>query len=165
MSYDSSIPVTPDRSGHLKITPTDVSQYIRLEQCRRYLRLRLHERSNGREFLTDYGVWPQTIPPLLTRSGSEFEAKTEEAVAARYPTFNFAASERSDARHGSARTPDNTELVQMATSLQPGETLCLFQVKLVAEIGAWSMRGDLDILRMERDPEGALHIKVADMKS
>ena len=44
----------------------------------------------------------------------------------------------------------------MAAGLQPGETLCLFQVKLVAEIGAWSMRGDLDILRMERDPDGAL---------
>lgn len=29
----------------LSISPTDVSQFIRLDQCRRYLRLRLHERA------------------------------------------------------------------------------------------------------------------------
>src|SRR5436305_15330624 len=40
MTYDSTIPVTPGPSGRLKVSPTDVSQFIRLEQCRRYLRLR-----------------------------------------------------------------------------------------------------------------------------
>src|SRR5215212_6559818 len=103
MTYDSNIPVTPDASGYLKVSPTDVSQFIRLEQCSRYLRLRLHERSSGREFMTDYGVWPQSIPALLTRSGSEFEAGTEAAVARQFPTANLAA----EAGSSGARPPNN----------------------------------------------------------
>ena len=34
-----------DVLGRVRISPTDVSQFIRLDQCERYLRLRLHERS------------------------------------------------------------------------------------------------------------------------
>ncbi|MDB5060112.1 MAG: superfamily helicase, partial [Chloroflexi bacterium] len=70
------------------ITPTDVSQFIRLEQCERYLRLRLHERSHGGRFMRDYGVVPQSIPPLLTRSGSEFEDTIERDVAAHFQSIN-----------------------------------------------------------------------------
>jgi hypothetical protein len=52
-----------DTLGRVRISPTDVSQFIRLEQCERYLRLRLHERSAGMRFMVDYGVVPQSIPP------------------------------------------------------------------------------------------------------
>jgi hypothetical protein len=47
----------------LKISPTDVSQFIRLEQCQRYLRLRLHEAAAGRNFMRRAGLTPQAIPP------------------------------------------------------------------------------------------------------
>ncbi len=67
-------PLTPG-----KITPTDVSQFIRLEQCERYLRLRLHERTANPRFMADYGVAPQSIPSLLTRSGAAFERAAEWA--------------------------------------------------------------------------------------
>ena len=33
--------------GVRAISPTDIAQYIRMEQCERYLRLRLHERARG----------------------------------------------------------------------------------------------------------------------
>src|SRR5919107_1520574 len=62
-----------DALGRVRISPTDVSQFIRLDQCERYLRLRLHERSAGTRFMVDYGVVPQSIPPLLTQSGTLFE--------------------------------------------------------------------------------------------
>ncbi len=34
-----------DDRGRVRISPTDVSQFIRLDQCERYLRLRLQEQS------------------------------------------------------------------------------------------------------------------------
>ncbi len=73
-----------------KISPTDISQFIRLEQCQRYLWLRLQERAHGRGFLEEYGVYPQTIPPLLTRSGQTFEEKVEAEVSAHPPARNLA---------------------------------------------------------------------------
>jgi hypothetical protein len=42
-----------DELERIRISPTDVSQFIRLDQCERYLRLRLHERSAGARFLYD----------------------------------------------------------------------------------------------------------------
>jgi hypothetical protein len=59
-----------DAHGRVRISPTDVSQFIRLDQCERYLRLLLHERSAGARFLYDYGVVPQSIPFLLTHPES-----------------------------------------------------------------------------------------------
>src|SRR5919107_2949360 len=79
-----------DALGRIRISPTDVSQFIRLEQCERYLRLRLHERSAGTRFLYDYGVGPQSIPPLLTQSGEQFEEGVERIVAAGFRTLNLA---------------------------------------------------------------------------
>jgi hypothetical protein len=49
-------------------TPTDLSQFIRLEQCQRYLRLRLTERAQGRGFLT--GVTTSSLIPSRDRSAS-----------------------------------------------------------------------------------------------
>src|SRR5215213_7966635 len=79
-----------DAHGRIRISPTDVSQFIRLDQCERYLRLRLHERSAGIRFMHDYGVVPQSIPPLLTQSGSLFEQGVERVVASRFNTINLA---------------------------------------------------------------------------
>jgi len=143
------------------ISPTDVAQFIRLEQCERYLRLRLHERVAGRGFLFDYGVVPQSLPPLLTRSGAAFEARVERAVAARYPTRNFAA------KPGAlpTRPQNNTEVVAVARGLAPGQARVLIQARLHVTIGDWLLRGDVDLLRMERDASGALRLLIADMKS
>src|SRR5215218_2113442 len=79
-----------DALGRVRISPTDVSQFIRLDQCERYLRLRLHERSAGRRFMDDYDVVPQSIPPLLTQSGNLFEEKVERTVAAGFRTIDLA---------------------------------------------------------------------------
>lgn len=146
-------------TGYIKISPTDISQFIRLEQCQRYLRLRLHERANGRDFLSNYGVYPQTIPPLLTRSGQSFEDAVEHSVSTRHPSRNLA-------KEGSTRrTSDNDLLVEMARSLPPGEIAVLFQLRLDVPIGEWWFRGDIDILRLERAVDGTLHLLIADMKS
>jgi hypothetical protein len=45
-----------DDQGRVRISLTAVSQFIRLDQCGRYLRLRLHERATGMRFMCDDGV-------------------------------------------------------------------------------------------------------------
>ncbi|MDP9371075.1 MAG: PD-(D/E)XK nuclease family protein, partial [Chloroflexota bacterium] len=150
-----------DRRAALPLSPTDIAQYIRLEQCQRYLRLRLHERAVDRHFMRDYGVTPQSIPPLLTRSGATFEEQIERAVREHFPALNFAT----ETGRGQGWADDNARVVAEARALSPGETLVLFQPRLEVELDGWRLRGDVDILRLERDRAGALQILIADMKS
>jgi hypothetical protein len=108
-------PRTLPVGGERQISPTDVSQFIRLEQCERYLRLRLHERSANRAFMRDYGVAPQAITPLLTRSGAAFESAVEGAVVERFETVNF-ARDRADARSRRARRASSSSRGWRSTS-------------------------------------------------
>jgi len=149
-------------AGVRAISPTDIAQYIRMEQCARYLRLRLHERAHGPRFLADYGVAAQPIPPLLTRSGARFEDLVEGAIAARYPTVDLAASALSSKIQ---RPPDNARVTDAVRALAPGTTLVLFQARLQIAVAGWLMRGDIDVLRLARDTDGALHVLIADIKS
>jgi len=155
------LPVTRGKEGQYRLSPTDVSQFLRLEQCQRYLRLRLHERSGHYNFMRDDGVVPQSLPPLLTRSGADFEVAIERDVAARHPTRDFGTA----GRRGGDRDVDNAEVVALARALAPGETLVLFQPRLLAGLDDWLVRGDVDILRLERDDAGTLRVLIADMKS
>jgi hypothetical protein len=155
------LPVDLNARGERRISPTDVSQFLRLEQCERYLRLRLHERSGHYHFLRDYGVYPQSIPPLLTRSGADFEEAVEQAIGECYQTHDFGA----DGPRGSGRDVSNAEVVAAARSVACDQTVVLFQPRLLVELEGWLIRGDIDILRLERDQAGQLHVLIADMKS
>jgi len=143
------------------ISPTDISQFIRLEQCQRYLSLRLRERAEGRDFLLAYDVAPQSIPPILTRSGSSFEQVVEADIAAAYPTIRFGPERRRELH----LTNDNTDTLKTLAGLGAGETIVLLQPRIEAIIGGWRLRGDIDLLRAERDTGGTLHLLLADMKS
>jgi hypothetical protein len=155
--------VSAGGTGHKprQIAPTDVSQFIRLEQCRRYLRLRLWERVAGQRFLRDFGVKPQSIPPILTRSGRDFEERVARAVAQHSWKVDFVA----DMAHAGRRQDDNARVVQIIRELAPGERVVLFQPRLRVQLAGWLLRGDADILRLERSPVGDLAILIADMKA
>jgi len=157
-------PVWPrERHGEAvrRISPTDVAQFIRLDQCQRYLRLRLYERNVQSGFMRDYDVTPQSIPPILTRSGADFERRVEDAVAERFPSYKMSDGGRSRGSDAS----DNDLALQRARSLPLGETVILFQPRLRATLDGWQINGDVDILRMERDGDGALHTLIVDIKS
>ncbi len=51
MTIENRPLLSPDDSELIKLSPTDLSQFIRLDQCERYLRLRLHERLRGKNFM------------------------------------------------------------------------------------------------------------------
>ncbi len=161
MQPEHELPVVADTAGSIPISPTDISQFIRLDQCERYLRLRLHERTANNKFMVAAGVVPQSIPPLLTRSGEEFEQVVEGAVGASLPNVHF----NSAVGKAGKRTVDNEEVVACARDLEAGQVLVLFQPRIEATIGSWRLRGDIDVLRLERTADGRLHVLLADMKS
>ncbi|HYH13414.1 MAG TPA: AAA domain-containing protein [Thermomicrobiales bacterium] len=143
------------------ISPTDISQFIRLEQCERYLSLRLRERAEGRDFLLAEDVAPQSIPPILTRSGASFEQSVESEITRRHQTLRFGPDRRRELH----LTNDNNDALRALTTLGAGESVVLFQPRIEATLGGWRLRGDVDLLRAERDLEGTLHLLLADMKS
>src|SRR5690349_11127031 len=96
----------------LRLTPTDVSQFVRLEQCERFLRVRLAERA-GQKFMEDYDVNPQRITPLLSLSGHEFEEGVEKALSSHFRTVHYAAKASQD--HN--RPDNNKEVVTEARKL------------------------------------------------
>ncbi|MGC4192050.1 MAG: ATP-binding protein [Thermomicrobiales bacterium] len=156
------IPIIPhDAPGPYAVAPTDVAQFIRLGQCQRYLRLHLAERTGHSRFMRDAGVAVQTIPPLLTQSGRAFELATERDIKMCFPLHRCSPEDR----QVSGLANDNETVVELARVLPPGEVVVVLQPRVEAVVGRWSLRGDLDLLRLERDLEGRLHILIADMKS
>jgi hypothetical protein len=154
-----SLPVLPaDRP--LRLTPTDVSQFVRLEQCERFLRFRLAERA-GQKFMEEYDVTPQRITPLLSLSGHEFEEGIEKALGKQFRAVQYAARAFQD--HN--RPDNNKEVVTEARKLKPGKCVLLFQPRLNVELAGWLLRGDLDLVRLERRADGTLHVLIGDMKS
>ena len=154
-----SLPVLP-ANRPLRLTPTDVSQFVRLEQCERYLRFRLAERA-GQKFMEDYDVAPQRITPLLSLSGHNFEEDIEADLAKRLPTVNYAV------KYGKShnRPENNGEIVAEARKLPAGQAVLLFQPRLEADLAGWLLRGDLDLVRLERQKDGAHLDLIGDMKS
>src|SRR5947209_2114310 len=86
----SSVSLPILASNHpLRLTPTDVSQFVRLDQCERFLRFRLAERAK-QKFMEEYDVNPQRITPLLSLSGHDFEEGIEEKVGKLFASVNYA---------------------------------------------------------------------------
>jgi hypothetical protein len=144
------------------LSPTDVAQYVRLDRCDRYLRLRLHERSEGRGFLKEFGTLQQAIPPLLTLSGAAFEDQLESSMRRRHRLINY----KHEAQlRGGRRGADNDRIVAEANALVVGEVVVLCQARLQVSLGDWQVTGEIDILRLERGADGRLGILLADAKS
>src|SRR5262245_35254587 len=154
-----ALPVLP-ANRPLRLTPTDVSQFVRLEQCERFLRFRLGERA-GQRFMEDYDVTPQRITPLLSLSGHDFEEGIEKALGSRFRTVQYAA--RASQAHN--RPANNQEVFTEARKLKPGQAILLFQPRLHVELAGWLLRGDLDLVRLQRKADGTLLVLIGDMKS
>jgi hypothetical protein len=137
-----------------------MSQFVRLEQCERFLRLRIAERA-GLDFMTAFDVAPQRITPLLSMSGRSFEDAIEVDLGERFQTTHYAA--RAGKAHD--RPANNVEVVDAARALPPGLPAIHFQARLEAEVNGWQLRGDVDLVRLERAPDGTLGVLIADLKS
>ncbi len=93
-------PLPNDPNRPHSISPTDLAQYLRLDQCRRYLRLRLHERRKELTWLPKYRMSLQPIPPMLTIAGREFEQSIEAQVQQHFPDAIHCAQRQRAAING-----------------------------------------------------------------
>src|SRR3954453_9133796 len=116
--------------AHHRIAPTDVSGFLRSGQCRRFLRLRLYERAEGRKAFEDYGAPLQSAPQMLTRAGEEFEAAVYADIDRSLHRIDFAKV----APGGGRRTPDNEQVATLVQDLKNGESLILTQPRLEAAL-------------------------------
>lgn len=144
----------------LRLTPTDVTSFVRAEQCERFLRFRLADRA-GQDFMEPSGVAPQRITPLLSLSGRTFEQEVEGTLERRFRTVHFAAL----AKFSHDRPNNNADVVAEARSLRAGAVVVLFQARLDADLAGWQMRGDVDLIRLHSLDDGTLEILIADLKS
>ncbi len=167
MSYmDKHLPPLPNNPNRPhSISPTDLAQYLRLDQCRRYLRLRLHERRKELTWLPKYRISLQPIPPMLTIAGRQFEQSIEVQVRQRFPNAVHCAQLQ---RAGDRRfmTPDHNHIVlEHIQQLMPGMKQVLFQPRMAASLYGWSISGDIDLLLLARTDDGKLELLIVDTKS
>ena len=142
----------------VRAAPTDIAQFVRLQQCHRFLRLRLAERAHGQGFLRDFAVSLQDPPPLMMSGGIDFETLVFEQISRN-------KSSR-DLREGaSSKRDDGDQVVQNARGLLPGDEKILLQPRLTGSVSGWSITGDVDILRLARDSTGKLSALIVDVKS
>ena len=113
-----------------KLSPTDFSQYLRLDRCERYLRLRMVEREHKTGFLDDFGVSPQEPPKVLAAAGDLFEAEVFREL-----------------REKNRVLPSMEEA---QATLNPGESAIILQPRLEATLGNWKITG----VGRVRVPEG-----------
>lgn len=142
--------------GRFRISPTDVSAFVSMEQCPRALRLKLYEanRHGGPSIYAAAGVEPQRIAPLRSRKGREFEERIGALLGAErlQPVRGV----------GSMTAP---RLLDAARSLPPGGRTTLLQVQMVATTGQWRVAGIADLVRLERDETGRLSATIVDIKA
>ncbi len=144
----------------LRLTPTDVTRFVRQEQCERFLRFRMAERT-GHKFMAESDVIPQRMTPLLSRSGNEFEERADAELRRHGRVIDYALA----AGKSHKRPANNDAVANEARDLIPGQSVVLLQARLESELGNWLIRGDVDLIRLNRDAAGALTIVIADLKA
>jgi len=134
------------------ISPTTLSQYIRLEKCERYLRLRLRpdELRDLQNRYKDLGVSTLPLTPLLREAGESFETEVVASLSGQKIDL---------------RAAPETNLVDLLKGLEKGESLILVQPELKGTIGEWPCQGRADLISVTLNSDGAVDWLVADMKA
>ncbi|MBA3715269.1 MAG: PD-(D/E)XK nuclease family protein, partial [Pyrinomonadaceae bacterium] len=128
-----------------------LAQYVSRNRCERYLRLALFP-SEGNQLKTRYGVTFEPLSPLLSAKGQSFERDKVEELRGQGeqivdPTNRSAADFLDELRR------------------QPTGRTYYYQPALEGRIGGWSCGGRADLIEVTREPEGAFHLVVIDIKA
>ncbi len=136
--------------SEVQLNVTSLSQYVRLENCDRYLRLRLRK-DEEKALLKRWELTIQPLTPLLKDSGAEFEAAFEKQLVA-----------------GGENVVDMDNMTAEDTRRylrEAREPTVLLQAPLEGPLGAYTLHGLADAVRLERDRKGRLNVLVADLKA
>ena len=138
--------MTPPKS----INPTSLAQYIRFENCDRFLRFRVNP-DDERQMLKKWGLTIQPLTPLLQESGADFELNVGKQIASAGETvidMNDLPVEETTRNLCSIRKPT-----------------ILLQPSVKGTLGNSDCSGRADAIRIEPDKKGSLHILIADIKA
>jgi hypothetical protein len=133
-----------------QIKPTDLSQFIRLNGCQRFLHFKLHP-DRERSLRERYGVRPRQIAPLLERAGKRFEDEVRATLIASYRVVNLANAGMSATLATLAEVDHNPVILDQAA--------------LEGQLGQWHVAGRADLIEASRGAHGDLRILIADVKA
>ncbi|MCX6021887.1 MAG: PD-(D/E)XK nuclease family protein, partial [Chloroflexi bacterium] len=141
-----------ERAARRSLAATALTQYVRLDNCERYLHLQLHPRETAAR-MKAMGVTAQPLTPLLADAGARFETgAVERLTAAGYRVLDLSGSQ-ADATARAIR------------QARPGERLVLYQATLAGQMGEWPCHGNADLIRVLRREDGSLDLLAADIKA
>lgn len=133
-----------------RLSVTSLSQYVRLENCERFLRFRLC-RDEERALLKKWNLTIQPLTPLLKDSGAEFEENVASQVAKEGEQVVDLTGEDLQAT-----------LDWLHKSRKP---VILLQPILEGQLGNYHFNGRADLVRLHRNRQGQLHILIVDIKA
>ena len=135
---------------NIHLNPTSLSQFIRLENCERFLRFRLVPEDLKR-LQKKWNLTIQPLTPLLKESGADFEENIAKEIAVRGETVIDLTDK------------DTSETIRCFQSIK--YPTILYQPSLEAPIGNFLCSGRGDIIRVSRDSQKRLVLLVADIKA
>lgn len=136
--------------NQLRLSPTSLSQYIRLENCERYLHFRLVPEDVHR-FEKKWGLTIQPLTPLLKESGADFEHNIADKLAARGEKII------------DLKDADLTATIKCFREVI--NPTILFQPALESPIGNYQCSGRADVIHLSRDKQNRLKVIIADIKA
>ena len=132
------------------LSPTDIAQYVRLENCERYLSFKLH-REKVNELSKKWGVRVQPLTPLLSDLGTSFERNVVDHIGKK-------GEKVIDLEEGKFE-----DFIRMMNEV--AVPTIFFQPTLQAQLWDYEFHGRADAIRVLKDKEGLFHIHVADVKA
>lgn len=133
-----------------KLSPTDIAQYVRLENCERYLSFRLNP--DVKDHLSKkWRVNVQPLTPLLSDLGIAFERRVVEYIGQRGEKVIDLEKAKFD------------ETVHLIGSITV--PTIFFQPTLQARLWDYDFSGRADVIRASKDKHGHFHFHIADIKA
>lgn len=133
-----------------RLSPTSLAQYIKLDNCDRFLRFRMNPEDEKR-LLRRWNLTIQPLTPLLKEEGAAFEARVAEQIAGQGETVvNLDGT-----------GPEET--LRLLQNVR--EPTILLQASLEAPLGDYWLAGRADAIRLTRDRQGRLEVLIADIKA
>lgn len=139
-----------DNAPARRLSVTSLSQYVRLQNCDRFLRFRLSP-ADERRLQDRWNLTIQPLTPLLKESGFEFERQIGQEIAALGEQVLDLTGQKAE-----------TTTQALKSARQP---LILLQAPLEAPLGAYWGNGIADVIRVQRNRRGDLNVFIADIKA
>ena len=132
------------------LNPTSLAQYIRFENCDRFLRFRLNP-DDEKRLLKKWGLTIQPLTPLLEASGADFEEDVASQIAQ-------AGEDVVDLKDQSVE-----ETIRRIQAVR--KPTILLQPSLFGHLGNLETNGRADAIRIERNNRWEFSALIADIKA